>query len=209
LAVDRIGSVAAEELWRELGRARTQAPSTPQGPLQLVFFGSLTPRKGIVSFLQAMRIVTEPERVEAHVYGGAAPELIETMTNLMRTFSPAHSSRLAFHGAFSQGDLPRILKDMEVAVLPPRWDDNGPQTVMEAQAAGLPVVATRVGGIPDVIEDGRNGLLVEDGRPELLAGAIDRLAADPGLVAQLRRGIEAPVTMDAHRLALDAFYRSA
>jgi glycosyltransferase involved in cell wall biosynthesis len=209
LAVDRIGSEAAEELWRELGQERTQSPSARQGPLRLVFFGSLTPRKGIVAFLQAMRIVADPGRVEAHVYGGAAPELIETMTNVIGTYSPAHSSGLSFHGAFTQGDLPRILKDMDVAVLPPRWDDNGPQTVMEAQAAGLPVVATRVGGIPDVIEDGRNGLLVEDGHPEQLAEAIDRLASDPGLVVRLRRGIEAPVTIEAHRLALEDFYRSS
>lgn len=208
LAVDRIGSVAAEELWRELGQARTRDPKTTGGPLRLVFFGSLTPRKGIMGFLQAMRVVSSPGRVEAHVYGGAAPELVETMSSLLRTFSPAHASRLTFHGGFTQGDLVRVLADMDVAVLPPRWDDNGPQTVMEAQAAGLPVIATRVGGIPDVIEDGRNGLLVDDGHPEQLAGAIDRLAADPALVARLRAGIEPPVTIETHRLALDGFYRT-
>ena len=207
LKVDRIGSVAAGELWRTVGRARVEAAAPTDGPLRLVFFGSLTPRKGIVSFLQAMRLVTEPGQVEAHIYGGADPALVETITAMMRTFSPAHAARLSFHGAFTQADLPEVLRTMDVAVLPPRWDDNGPQTVMEALAAGLPVVGTRVGGLPDVVEDGRNGLLVEDGDPGQLAAAIDRLVGDRSLVARLRGGITPPVTVEEHRLTLDGYYR--
>jgi glycosyltransferase involved in cell wall biosynthesis len=207
IAVDRIGSVTAEALWRDVGQARVEAPAAPARPLRLVFFGALAPRKGIVPFLQAMRLVMEPERVEAHVYGGAAPDLVETIGAMMRSFPPANASRIAFHGGFSQADLSVALGDMDVAVLPPRWEDNGPQTVMEALAAGLPVVATRVGGIPDVVEHGTNGLLVDEGDPGQLAAAIDRLAKDPALVARLRRGIKPPLTMEDHRLSLDGYYR--
>jgi len=209
LVVDRIGSVAAEELWRTVGEDRVGADEPPGDPLRLVFFGSLTPRKGIVAFLQALRLLEHPERVRARVHGGAAPDVVETIMTVVGTFSPAHAGRLEFRGAFGQPDLAGMLGDADVAVLPPRWEDNGPQTVMEAQAAGLPVVATRVGGIPDVIEDGRNGLLVDEGDPRHLAAAIDRLSGDPDLVRRLRGGITAPLTMDAHRLALDALYRRA
>jgi len=206
MAVDRIGSVAAEGLWRDVGASRVQAPASAQRPLRLVFFGTLTPRKGIVSFLQAVRLLEHPERVEAHIYGGAGPELVETLNAMIRTFSPAHASRLTFHGAFTQADLTAALAEVDVAVLPPRWDDNGPQTVFEALAAGLPVVGTRVGGIPDIVENGRNGLLVDEGDPGQLAAAIDRLAHDPALVARLRRGIEPPLTMEDHRANLERYY---
>ena len=206
LAVDRIGSVAAEQLWRDVGSSRVQTPQSVERPLRLVFFGTLTPRKGIVSFLQAMRLVQHPERVEAHIYGGAGPDLVETLNAMIRTFSPGHASRLTFHGAFTQADLTSALADVDVAVLPPRWDDNGPQTVFEALAAGLPVVGTRVGGIPDIVENGRNGLLVDEGDAGQLAAAIDRLAHDPALVARLRRGIEPPLTMEDHRANLERFY---
>ncbi|HVC72030.1 MAG TPA: glycosyltransferase [Acidimicrobiales bacterium] len=208
LTVDRIGSVAAVELWREVGGARVPSPAPVGGPLRLVFFGTLTPRKGIVSFLQALRLVEHPERVEAHVHGSAAPDLVEPINALIRTFSPGHASRLTFHGAFSQADLPAVLAAADVAVLPPRWDDNGPQTVFEALAAGLPVIGTRVGGIPDIVENGRNGLLVDDGDPRQLAAAIDRLAHDPALVARLRRGINPPLSMDDHRVTLEGYYRA-
>lgn len=209
LAVDRIGSVAAEALWRDVGRARVESGSLPRAPLRLVFFGSLTPRKGIVSFLQALRLLAHPDRIEATVHGGASAELVESVNAMIRTFSPAHAGRVVFRGSFTQVDLPGILGDGDVAVLPPRWEDNGPQTVMEAQAAGLPVVGTRVGGIPDVIEDGRNGLLVDEGDPARLAQAIDRLSGDPALVRRLRGGIEPPVTIDEHRVALEHYYAPA
>jgi glycosyltransferase involved in cell wall biosynthesis len=208
LTVDRIGSVTAENLWRDVGQTRVESRAAVSGPLRLVFFGSLAPRKGIISFLQAVRLVAQPERVEAHIYGATAPDVVEKINAMMRTFAPACASRLHFHGGFTQSDLARALGEADVAVLPPRWDDNGPQTVFEAQAAGLPVVATRVGGIPDVIHDGKNGLLVEDGDPAALAGAIDRLARDPALVARLRQGIAPPLTMEDHRTALAKYYKN-
>jgi len=207
LVVNRIGSVAAEALWQQLGRQRVAAPTAHDGPLRLVFFGSLAPRKGIVSFLQAVRGLAHPERVEAHVYGGASPEVVETITAALRTFSPAHAGRLVFHGGFTQADLVGALGQADVAVLPPRWEDNGPQTVMEALAAGLPVIGSRVGGIPDLVHDGRNGVLVEDGDSAQLSAAIDRLSGDTALVTELRRGIEPPLTMEEHRQALDRHYR--
>jgi len=208
MVVDRIGSVTAEELWRTVGEGRVAGDEAPADPLRVVFFGSLTPRKGIVGFLQATRLLAHPERVRLRVHGGAAPDVIETMSTIVSALTPAQAQRLEFRGGFGQHDLAGILGDADVAVLPPRWEDNGPQTVMEAQAAGLPVVATRVGGIPDVVEDGRNGLLVDEGDPRDLAAAVDRLSGDPDLVRSLRRGISGPVTMASHRLALDGHYRT-
>jgi glycosyltransferase involved in cell wall biosynthesis len=66
-----------------------------------------------------------------------------------------------------------------------------PNAILEAAAAGLPIVATAVGGTPEVIEDGRTGLLVEPRDPLALAAAIDRLAEDPG--ARRRLGEAAAV----------------
>lgn len=59
-----------------------------------------------------------------------------------------------------------------------------PIVLMEAMATGLPVVATRITGVPELVEDGRNGLLVPPGRPDQLADAVERLVGDPGLRAR-------------------------
>lgn len=63
----------------------------------------------------------------------------------------------------------------------PSYSEGLGSVILEASKAGLPVVATKAGGIPDIIEDGVNGLLVEPGNPEALANAIARIASDQGL----------------------------
>jgi glycosyltransferase involved in cell wall biosynthesis len=64
--------------------------------------------------------------------------------------------------------------------------EASPNSVIEAMAAGLPVVATNVGGIPEIVEHGRNGLLVPPGDPQALAAAIERFFADDELRGRLR-----------------------
>jgi len=83
-------------------------------------------------------------------------------------------------------DMPDILRALDVMVLPSSREGN-PMILLEALAAGVPVVASRVGGIPEVIEHGRNGSLVEPFRPRALAGELARLLRDPELRARYNR----------------------
>ena len=87
-----------------------------------------------------------------------------------------------------RGDIPDFLRSLDVAVCSSDWEGS-PLSVMEYMEAELPVVATRVGGIPDMIESGVEGVLVEPGDPEAMAGAIGGLLRDPArAVAMGRRG---------------------
>jgi glycosyltransferase involved in cell wall biosynthesis len=74
-------------------------------------------------------------------------------------------------------ELFRIYREADIFVLP-SLSEGIPKTLLEAMASGLPIVATRVGGIPDVIRDGETGLLVGPRSPEQIARAVERLIAD-------------------------------
>jgi len=86
----------------------------------------------------------------------------------------------------SRKDVPEVLSCCELSVLASSAE-GFPNVVLEAMAAGLPVVATRVGGIPEIIEDGLSGLLVPAQDDQALAEAILRVMQDPGLAAKLGR----------------------
>ncbi|MGH9434257.1 MAG: glycosyltransferase [Terriglobia bacterium] len=81
-------------------------------------------------------------------------------------------------------DVPEILKCSDLSVLP-SWAEGLPNVVMESVAVGTPVVATRVGGTPEIIEDEVSGLLVPPRDPAALAAAIIRLLEDPELAARM------------------------
>lgn len=85
-------------------------------------------------------------------------------------------------------------------------------SVLEAMAAGLPVVASRVGGVPELVVDGATGLLVDPGRPDELAAALLRLVGDPGLRRRLgdagRARVEQSFDVDAFRRAhVELYFR--
>jgi len=90
--------------------------------------------------------------------------------------------RLLFLG--TRTDTARLMAGADVFVLPSH-QEGLPVALMEAMSAGLPVVATTVGGVPDVVTDGVEGLLVPPGRPDLLAQAVRRVAGDPALRSRL------------------------
>ncbi len=83
-----------------------------------------------------------------------------------------------------------LFRAADASLLSSAWE-NFPHTVVEALAVGTPVIATRTGGVAEVLEDGVNGLVVEPGDADALTGAIERFFADEGLAARLRENAAA------------------
>jgi glycosyltransferase involved in cell wall biosynthesis len=96
-----------------------------------------------------------------------------------------------FHGFVP--DLPERLAGLDAFVLPSRAE-NLPLAILEAMAAGLPVVGTRVGGVPELIVDGETGSIVEPENPEAMGAALRTLAADPARREELGRNGRERVT---------------
>jgi 2-deoxystreptamine N-acetyl-D-glucosaminyltransferase/2-deoxystreptamine glucosyltransferase len=97
--------------------------------------------------------------------------------------SPA-AERIEFRGSLSRDEALQVVAGAEAGLLSSAWE-NLPHSAVEALSVGVPMVATAVGGVPEVVHDGENGLLVPPGRPEELAAAIRRVLEEPGLRERL------------------------
>jgi glycosyltransferase involved in cell wall biosynthesis len=124
--------------------------------------------KGIDVLLAAARLVRAPLQLEIFGTGSLREELERQ----------AREGEIdaTFHGFVA--DLGERLAGLDVLVQPSRAD-NLPLSVLEAMAAALPVIGTRVGGIPELVADGETGILVDPERPVALAEALDALAESP------------------------------
>ena len=127
---------------------------------------NLEPWKGVDVLLEAARRMQAPLRLEIYGDGSLRGELEQQSAGL----------DARFHG-FVQ-EMTEAVAGLDVLVQPSRAE-NLPLAVLQAMAAGLPVIATRVGGIPEVVVDGETGILVEPDDPEAIADALDSLAANP------------------------------
>jgi glycogen(starch) synthase len=144
------------------------------------YVGRLVPQKRPDLAVGALERMRSPAHLVVVGDGPVRPALER------RAAASAAPDRISFHGLVPHAEIPAVLSSLDVLVLPSAYEELG-SVLVEAMAAGLPVVATRVGGIPEVVADGVTGLLVPAGDATALAGALDRLLGDPALTARLGR----------------------
>jgi glycosyltransferase involved in cell wall biosynthesis/GT2 family glycosyltransferase len=170
------------------------------GPLVIGYLGTIGHRKGLDLLVDAFNGV-DSRHTELHVHGKIIEESYFTET--MRSIGPG--KMVKYHGAFSPTDLPGILADIDVAVVPSRGE-NFPFVIREILHAGVPVIAPRVGGIPEIITDGVNGLLFDANDASDLARALEAVIGAPDYVATLRSGIQGVKSIDEEAGEIERHY---
>jgi glycosyltransferase involved in cell wall biosynthesis len=131
------------------------------------FMGTVAPHKGVHVLIEAFRRIDAPEaRLEIHGPLSVAPDYVARL----RAMTDA-DARIALRGPFAEGTQAEILDGLDVLVMPSVWWENSPLTVLEALAAGVPVVASAIGGIPDILPP-EWGRLVPAGEGPPLAEAL-------------------------------------
>jgi glycosyltransferase involved in cell wall biosynthesis len=132
--------------------------------------------------------------------------------------APAYSRRLRrraeglpvrFRGAFGSGEANDVYAALDVLVVPSLWLENSPLVVHEAFLAGVPVVAARIGGLADLVEHERSGLLYEPASPAALRAALLRCIREPGLLERLAAARPAVDTIAADAERWDRRYARA
>jgi glycogen synthase len=145
------------------------------GPIRCLAVARLVERKGLGDLIKALALL-ERGRFELEIVGGGADERV--LRDLAIRLGVGGEVR--FMGALSRPDVAWRYREADLFTLPSSAESFG-NVFAEALASGLPVVGTAIGGIPDLVEHGTNGLLVQPGDVNALAGAIRYLADDPEL----------------------------
>lgn len=163
------------ELRRELGLA-------PDSKM-ILFVGRLYSRKGLPTLLQAAQAVVKDFRnTQFVISGGGFKQNEEKLRKLAR--QRGIEDNVSFVGYFPDEKLPDLYAAADIFVLPALYE-NFPFAILEAQSTGLPVVSTRVGGIPELVIDSQSGLLTEPCDHEQLADALIELLQDSSLAEKL------------------------
>lgn len=171
----------------EVPRAWSENPDLPfdDGSPLLLAVSRLVPQKGIDVAIRALPAIRERHPEATLVVAGEGPERAR-LTELAHSLGVGDAVSLPGRA----GDVGTLLRRATMLVHPARWEGFG-LVLLEAMLAGLPVVASRVSAIPEVVLDGTTGLLVEPDRPEELAAAVGALLDDETLRQALgRAGLE-------------------
>ncbi len=122
-------------------------------------------------------------------------------------------SNVEYLGRLTRSEILENLRSTRAAVLPSRWDENNPMSILEARSVGIPVVVTSRGGLPEMVSDGVDGHIVRPGNVSDLRTALEQLAADPARAAAMGRAGYARFrrenSADSHYNGLMAAYGAA
>lgn len=146
----------------------------------LLAVGRLAPQKGFDVLLDALAAATH---IPSLVIAGGGPERDALLAQATRS---GIASRIDFLGDVPRARVKRLLRGASAVVMPSRFEGN-PLIALEAMQAGSPLIASAIPGLPEELRDGVTGLLVPPEDPASLAGAIDRLLADPADALRLGR----------------------
>lgn len=179
--------------------------------------GRITPLKGHLHFIKAMaKVARVVPKLKIWVVGDAPTtreSYKEQVEVLVKRLGLWHCTE--FLG--TQRDIPAVMSNLDVLVLATTAHEAFGRVIVEAQASGVPVVATQVGGVIDIIDDGQNGLLVPPADPDAIAAAVIKIFKDEQLARSLaekayvkikeKYNIELMVnnTLDVYRQALENF----
>lgn len=213
--IDVVGEcVDTKEFCPGDGSAFREEFGIPTGAPLFGLVAMLRREKGHATFLQAARQVLRqrPDARFAIVGGNASDNVVELLIHeILRSefagLSPAPVILTGF-----RRDIPCIMRALDCLVVP-SWQEAQTLVIPQAFATAKPVIASRVGGIPELVTDGESGLLISPADPENLAEAMLKIAGDPALASRLaaegRRFAERELAVDVKMSQLLTSYRKA
>lgn len=172
--------------------------------LRFGYLGQVLFSKGVDLLVEAFQKLTQNcSEVSLDIFGSLEnqPKYVSELRKQLAT-----TNSVGLWGRYEPLDVVKILSKIDVLVVPSRWPEIGPLVLLEALAAKTPVIAARVGNIPELIQHGVNGLLFEPDSVEDLYRQMQSLVEDPNLLSNLVNGIEAVRTSNQEMMELDELF---
>lgn len=157
------------------------------------FMGRITPTKGIQVLVETFKTI---KGAELHVYGsiGIQKRFLETDT-------------IQFKGPYNNNDISQVVNTIDVLIVPSIWYENAPLVIQEAFLAGIPVIASNIGGMKELVDEGVDGFLFEVGSSEDLKNVVCRIIENPTLLNSLKTARHKVVDINDDVLAIMEIYK--
>jgi glycosyltransferase involved in cell wall biosynthesis len=169
-------------------------------PIDFGFVGSIAPAKGVHVLCEAFARVPDGSRLK--IFGRSDDPAY------MDALASSFGERVRYEGEFDHGRVGEVFDRFDVLVVPSLVQESFSLVTLEGLASRRPVIASHVGGIPELIEHGKNGLLVTPGDVDSLAGAMTRLQ-DVDAVRRLQTAARPPLSPEAHARRMEGLYAAA
>jgi len=182
-------------------------PPSTTGRLRIAFLGRFDATKGPDLLVRALRGLPDAP-LEVHLYGvdqSAAARAYRVQVERLA----GGDRRAKFYPPVPNERVIPLLHEYDLVAVPSRWLETGPLVVLEAFAAGVPVLGSDLGGIAELVEHGVNGLLVPADSLESWQRVLQRFFDEPALLERLRAGVQQPRRMDVVAREMHALYSAA
>lgn len=197
-------TVSRQGLCTPIPQSSTSKLQLSNSNLKIVFIGRMDPTKGLHILIQAMRLLPEL-KMSLHIYGvvqGKSGQEYEKKIHSMAK----KDERIFFHSPVANQDMIHTLRTFDILAVPSQWLETGPLVILEAFAAGIPVIGSNLGSIAERVEHGVNGLLVEPDSIEAWHAQIKNLSLNRDLVEKLKKGIQPPRSMETVAQEMEELY---
>ena len=175
-------------------------PRTPSLPIRFGLLNKLTHLKGADVLREAFKGLS-PDQVRLLVFGSQSEAGVAAIGPLL------DAGVAELRGPYERSRMNEVLSEIDVGLVPSIWEEPYGYVGVEFLAAGIPVLGSRIGGIPDYVEDGVNGFLLPATEPAAWRDKVTELAERPGQLARLAGGMRGVKTIESHLAEIETIYR--
>jgi len=172
--------------------------------LKVAFLGRSDPTKGADTLIKALRINSDLN-IKLDIYQSVQDKQITSYHKYLKSLAE-NDNRISFFSFIKSEEVVTLLKGYDLLAVPSRVRETGPLVVLEAFAAGIPVIGSNLGGIAELVEHGTNGILVAPDDETAWSEQLRKLYEDKQLISKLRTGVRFPRTMREVAEEMDALY---